>query len=125
MYFLILKLPSQIAFMAGVYVDEFSESLLGYSCFFQKAYPSFWELEASVIEFIWEWVMRLLYDMVAVQLNYACISSPFLRCVWKVSIYLCCWVWIKSYTFFLLFLFSLITLMFFSATNICDIFQCK
>lgn len=72
-------MPSQIAFMAGVYVDEFSERLLGYFCFFQKTYPSFWELEALVIEFIWEWVMGLLYDMVAVQFNY--ISSPFLRSV--------------------------------------------
>lgn len=98
--------------------------IVGYFCFFfQKTYPSFSELEASVIEFIWERVMRLLYDMVAVQFNY--ISSPFLRRVWKVSIYLCCWVWIKSYTFFLLFLFSLIAFMFFSTTNICDIFQCK
>lgn len=120
---------SKIVFISGIFLIDFSVIEIAgllFSLLFEKTYSSFCELEASLIEFSWEWVMRLLYEMVAVQFSF--ISSLFLWSIWKLHIYLCSWTWLIFYTLhvflFFFFSFSLIILLF-PLKNIYDIYQHK
>lgn len=70
---LLLFQNSFYVWCSGIFVIEFSVIEIAgllFPLLFEKTYSSFCELEAQLIEFTSEWVMRLLYEMVAVQFSF-------------------------------------------------------
>lgn len=118
---------SKIVFISGIFLIDFSVIEIAgllFSLLFEKTYSSFCELEASLIEFSWEWVMRLLYEMVAVQFSFI---SSLIYGVCESSIYISAaehGLYFIHCMFFFFFSFSLIILLF-PLKNIYDIYQHK